>query len=181
LCAAPLPVTLTTFTGRLDKNCIATLAWRTATEVNSQAYEVLASADGQHFELAGTVPSRNQPSGAAYTYRLGPLAGTRYFRLRLVDADGTATYSPVVALVPTCAAPRLVLAPNPAHDQLTVSGLPDGHNQLLLYNAAGRLLRQLSASQATTVAIGDLPAGIYFVQARTEAGQSAGSAKVVKQ
>lgn len=182
LCPGPLPVTLTSFAGRVaPDNCIATLTWQTASETNSYAYEVQGSADGQMFQLLGTVPSKNRLAGAAYSFRVGQLAGAQYFRLRLLDTDGSATYSPVVALAAACAGASLVVAPNPTRDQVAVSGLPAGRNMLLLYAATGQRVAQASGEGSVTISLHSLPPGVYLLQAVSENGVALGQAKVVKE
>ncbi|MGI4863537.1 MAG: T9SS type A sorting domain-containing protein [Janthinobacterium lividum] len=180
--AAPLPVTLTSFTGRVaSTDCAATLAWQTASERNSYAYEVQASGDGKTFALLGTVPSQNRAAGAGYTYRAGAVAGTRYFRLRLVDTDGTATYSPVVTLVGTCEVAPLLLAPNPVRDYALVSGLPTGRCQLLLFNATGQRVVHTTAEGSARLILSGLPAGVYLLKVIAEDGLAASTTRLIKE
>lgn len=178
--AAPLPVQLVSFTGLAAPGCTATLAWRTAGEVRSQAFEVQASADGQAYAPLGTVPSQNRPTGATYSYSAGPLGGTRYFRLKMVDHDGAYAYSPVVSLAGTCAPSQLQLAPNPAHNQVQVSGLPAGATRLLLYNATGQCVRQAPAAGPAALSLAGLPPGMYLLQAVGENGARS-TARLVKE
>lgn len=182
ICAAPLPVGLASFTGQLVASpaCAATLSWRTASELNSQAYEVQASADGQLYAPLGSVRSQNNPTGAAYSYAVGALAGTRYFRLKILDLDGTFTYSSVVTLTATCPARPLLLAPNPARDQVQVSGLPEGTSRLLLYNATGQCVAQVRAEGHATLSLASLPPGVYWLRAVSESGAASSSARLVK-
>jgi acetyl esterase/lipase len=181
ICAAPLPVTLTSFSGRVaPDDCTATLTWQTATERNSYAYEVQGSADGQAFGALGTVPSRNRAAGAAYSFRVGRLAELRYFRLRMLDTDGTAAYSPVVTLT-GCAASPLLVAPTPTRDQATVSGLPAGRCLGVLYSATGQVVAQASGSGTIGLRLGSLPPGIYLLKVQSESGAAVGSVKVVKE
>ena len=180
--AGPLPVTLTSFSGRVaPEDCAATLAWQTASETNSSAYEVQASADGKKFAQLGTVPSQNRAAGASYTYRAGLVAGTRYFRLRLVDADGTAAYSPVVALVDTCEVAPLLLVPNPVRDYALVSGLPAGRCQLLLYNTAGQRVLKMTAVGSARLILSGLPAGVYLLKVLAEDGTPSSTTRLVKE
>ncbi|MDO7884213.1 T9SS type A sorting domain-containing protein [Hymenobacter cheonanensis] len=183
VCTAPLPVQLVSFTGELGAGpaCAATLAWRTASEVQSQSFEVQASVDGQAYAPLGTVPSQNRPAGAAYTYAAGPLAGTRYFRLKMLDRDGTYTYSPVVTLAATCAPGQLLLAPNPAHNEVQVSGLPAGATRLLLYNATGQRVLEQRATGPASLSLEGLPPGIYLLQAVGESGAARSTARLVKE
>ncbi|TVT38484.1 T9SS type A sorting domain-containing protein [Hymenobacter setariae] len=179
--AAPLPVTLTSFSGRvLPDDCTATLTWQTATEHNSYAYEVQGSTDGQDYERLSTVPSRNRAAGASYSFRVGRRVDLGYFRLRMLDIDGTATFSPVVVLAGCGAAPLLV-APNPARDQVAVRGLPAGRCLGALYSATGQVVAQASGAGTISLQLGSLPPGIYLLKVQSESGAVVGTAKVVKE
>lgn len=172
ICRGPLPVVLAGFTGRPEAGtCAALLTWRTASEVNSQQFDIQTSRDGRQFATVGTVPSQNRLTGASYTFRMPALAaGVQYVRLRLLDADGTATYSPVLTLVATCAAAPLALTPNPARDHVLVSGLPPGPVQLVLYNALGQRVMQLAATGGATLPLAGLPPGMYLLKALDASG-----------
>ncbi|RZK46952.1 MAG: T9SS type A sorting domain-containing protein, partial [Hymenobacter sp.] len=180
--AAPLPVTLASFTGRVGSaDCAATLTWRTASEQHSYAYEVQSSADGTTFALLGTVPSQNRPAGASYSYRAGQLAGTRYFRLRMLDTDGTAAYSPVVTLTAACEVAPLLLVPNPVRDYALVSGLPAGRCQLAVYNSAGQRVYRTVAEGSARLVLSSLPAGVYVLRVTAEDGTHASTTRLVKE
>jgi acetyl esterase/lipase len=179
--AGPLPVVLTSFSGRVDGDCTATLTWQTASERNSRAYEVQASGNGKTFVPLGTVPSQNRAAGASYTYRAGAVLGTRYYRLRMVDADGTAAYSPVATLRATCEVEPLQLVPNPVRDYALVSGLPAGLCQLLLYNATGQRVLQLTAEGSARLVLSNLPAGVYLLKVLAPDGTPRSTTRVVKE
>jgi acetyl esterase/lipase len=180
--AGPLPVVLTSFTGQVaSTDCAATLTWKTASERNSYAYEMQASVDGKTWVALGTVPSKNRPAGASYTYRAGPLAGTRYFLLRMVDIDGTAAYSPVVTLTAQCEVEPLQLVPNPVRDYALVSGLPAGRCQLFLYNATGQRVWQATAEGSARLILSSLPAGVYLLKVIAPDGRHSSTTRVVKE
>ena len=179
----PLPeaVALTRFSGQVGDDCAATLSWQTAAERNSYAYEVQASGNGKTFATLGTVPSQNRPAGASYTYRAGPLAGTRYYRLRMVEVHGTAAYSPVVTLTGTCELEPLQLVPNPVRDYALVSGLPAGRCQLLLYNATGQRVYRTTAEGSARLILSGLPAGVYLLKVLAEDGGHSSTTRLVKE
>jgi hypothetical protein len=178
----PQPVVLKSFEGRTSgTDCTATITWQTVSEQGSWAYEVQSSGDGQDFTTLGTVPSKNRLTGATYTYRAGTLPEARYFRLKLLDVAGAATYSPVVVVDAACTASQLLIAPNPARDQATVRGLPPGRSQALLYNATGQCVASASGEGSIALPLSELPAGVYLLKAVSEAGIQAGSAKLVKE
>lgn len=92
--SGPLPVTLVSFTARSVGRGVL-VEWTVGSELGSDRYEVERSADGLLFALVGTVPARGA-SDYSYTDKASP--GAVYYRLRSVDTDGSAAYSPVVAL-----------------------------------------------------------------------------------
>jgi hypothetical protein len=97
--SAPLPVTLVAFTA-VAQGADALLRWATASELRNGHFEVEASADGRAFHRISTVAGAGT-SPLAHSYQLLDPAilhyGTDlvYYRLRQVDVDGTAAYSPV--------------------------------------------------------------------------------------
>ena len=104
-------------------------------------------------------------------------AGPVYYRLKQVDADGTATYSPVrtVSFAKTRAA-TFALYPNPATATTTLdlSRLPAGAYQVTVLDLTGRRVLSLPLNALTPqVDLRDLRRGAYLVQvAGTANGQS---------
>lgn len=90
-----LPVSLLSFTAQAQGQKVIT-AWQVAGERNFSRYEVERSATALNFSSIGKVSA----SGAtAYQFTdPHPLPGANYYRLRLVDQDGSATYSKVVVV-----------------------------------------------------------------------------------
>ena len=174
----PLPVELTSFAAT-RQGPQARLDWTTATERNSQGFEVQVSTDGQRFRALGFVPGAGT-SFSAHTYsfldREPGKAGTRYYRLRQVDFDGTASLTQVRAVdfggAP--AAASLAAVPNPFGSELRVlvnASQPVAGQQLTLTDMLGRVVRR----QPVDLPAGDsqldlretvqgLPTGVYLLQ-----------------
>jgi hypothetical protein len=95
----PLPVELTTFAGKARSTGVE-LNWQTASERNSAYFQVERAADANEgFRAIGKVEAAGSTARAS-SYRFvdaQPLA-LGYYRLRQVDQDGTASFSPVVGL-----------------------------------------------------------------------------------
>ncbi len=172
---APLPVNLTAFTAR-PSGPDARLAWATASETNSDYFAVERSANGVDFVQIGRVAGHGTTLTAnTYAYTDGGIAqqatGTVYYRLRQVDFDGTATYSPVraLALAANATAPGLGLYPNPAVGPtvtLDLLTLPAGTYRATLLNALGAVLATapVSGGQAQALSLpAGLPSGAYLV------------------
>ena len=89
------PVKLVSFDAVLLGNKVD-ISWATATEINSDHFEIERSVDGKNFVLAGKVSSSgNSSSAQKYNYMddASSLSGTVYYRLKSVDKNGSFTYS----------------------------------------------------------------------------------------
>jgi hypothetical protein len=166
---APLPVALTQFAAAAEGVAAVRLTWATASEKNSRHFEVERSADGVAFVAIGTVAAAGT-TATARTYALRDAAlpagaSVLYYRLRQVDLDGTAHYSPVrsVAL-----ASGLSLYPNPALGGVTtLSGVAPGA-AIQVLDALGRVAATATAAGTAHVAAGLVP-GVYMVRAGSAA------------
>jgi hypothetical protein len=156
----PLPVSWQQFSVTAHQGN-AELNWRTASEFNCGRYEIERSRNGISFEKAGIVICANRASGEAYRFTdLRPGAGTFYYRLRQLDADGRAFFSPVRKVVIHGNIP-VVVYPNPARDQINLLNLPPDA-RIRLFDASGRLLIYRESRQLTeSLYTGQLAAGLY--------------------
>jgi hypothetical protein len=176
---APLPVQLVEFTAQVQGAGVA-VAWRTASEVNSDRFEVERSTDGATFAKLGAVAARGTTTQAqSYAFRDAQLptgAAVLYYRLRQVDVGGTYTFSPVrvvsLAGAGSSASP-LALFPNPTTATATLTGVP-AQVAVQVLDALGRTVYATSTTAAGTARL-DLPAGlpkgVYVVRAGTQAAR----------
>ena len=95
-----LPVRLIDFTAKNNNNKIA-LQWRVSSELNMSHYAIERSNDGKTFENIGELKSNNLADiQSNYSYLDNfALEGANYYRLVMVDFDGSFKYSNI-ALVP---------------------------------------------------------------------------------
>jgi hypothetical protein len=166
---SPLPVELTRFDATA-KAAGVSLTWATATEKNSDRFEIQRSATGEAFETRGTVKGQGSTT-MAHNYSFvdsRPLAGTSYYRLRQVDTDGTFSFSPVVA-VQTEASTKVAFYPNPSANQLIMpAGV--GAVQYRIFNALGQTLLSGKATDNDRLDITSLPKGPFFLELSGAAG-----------
>ena len=109
-----LPVVLASVSASTVENNIE-LSWQTASEVNTQSFEVQHSANGISWNTLAAVNASGNFTGLL-NYRFvhtQPAAGVNYYRLKMVDLDGTFAYSKIVNAVYSRTAINAYLYPNP--------------------------------------------------------------------
>ncbi len=135
---SPLPVELLSFEAKATELDVA-LEWVTATELNSSHYDVERSKDAQSWgklDVVHAAGNSQMPIRYAITDH-APLSGMSYYRLRIVDLDGSFTFSPEV---PVQMIQNVLLCyPNPSNGAFTVSSFPDGA-VIDVRDALGRLV-----------------------------------------
>jgi hypothetical protein len=96
-----LPVELIYFAGNMQEEG-AMLKWATASETDSEAFEVERSYDGRTFEVIGEkAAAGNSAAELEYAFLdvdFNPSSEQVYYRLRQIDLDGTVALSHVVAI-----------------------------------------------------------------------------------
>jgi len=174
----PLPVELKQFDVAAVRQD-AQLTWSTASEKNNDRFEIERSLDRQVFERIGTIKGAGY-STQAQTYRYSDANAARlsaghplYYRLRQVDTDGTATYSPVRAIqfeATQTQQATVSVYPNPTQNQATLelTSLPAGSYQVRILDMTGRVLREqtLAGQRLHQLPVAELPMGTYLVQVR---------------
>jgi uncharacterized repeat protein (TIGR01451 family) len=170
----PLPVVLVDFTAQAVQNRDALLSWHTASEKNNDHFDIERSFDGTVFAKVGQLAGHGTTNTASsYAFTDAAVAanatGPVYYRLRQVDLDGTASFSPVRSVRFTKAAPvALSLYPNPAQasTKLDLSPLPaTATYQVMLLDATGRTVRSatLAGGLPQPLDVQDLASGTYHV------------------
>ena len=171
----PLPVELLSFDAARTPAGFVALTWATASERNSAAFEVERSTDGRSFEriarvaAQGTSTSRTAYAFRDETTRAEARAPRLYYRLRQLDADGTAAYSPVRGVDGLGTGPAFY--PNPAQTVLYATAAPESRYRVL--NLLGQALASglVPTSGLAEIAVAALPPGTYLLETSTAAGR----------
>lgn len=98
-----LPIELTAFTAALKNNTVI-LNWQSENESNSSFFEIERSDDGQFFFALSKIPAAgSSTSSKNYNFidhKVNTNVGTIFYRLRMVDKDGTEKYSKTISINP---------------------------------------------------------------------------------
>ena len=163
---AALPLEWMAFNAEM-KNGRTHLTWTTANERNTDAFIIERSADGRTFEkTAGMAAAGNSEAEIDYAVTDdNPLAGVNYYRIMQTDLDGSFSYSRVVSVNNEASDLIADLFPNPTTDILNIQTTGENIGTLRILNTLGQTVRtvQIGSSQ---ISLGDLPAGVYFLEAR---------------
>lgn len=139
-----IPVKLLNLDVSAGNNCHAEVKWSTSQEEQIKLYEVEYSTDGTIFTKAGFVMSNGRTALSEYRHTAGLSASAvHYYRLKMIDTDGSYTYSPVVKLNSKCLGVFAVtVTPNPVIDYMKISVLQPsaGNVSLTIMDATGKLI-----------------------------------------
>lgn len=154
----------------------AILNWSTGAETDTRHFAVEHSADGQNWEVLGTVPAAgNSQQTRHYQFiHAQPSAGTNFYRLQQADLNGRTTASPV-AMLRFDAGMGLVVFPNPAQRELRISLQESSPASLLrITDLSGRQLWAQALKTGNpgmiTVNIAAWQPGLYVVEAMAADG-----------
>ena len=171
-----LPIKLTNFEVAAVANKV-TIDWTTATETNTDHFDIERSIDGQNFYVIGNRASTSN-SSVIHHYSFSDanvVNGSVYYRLKSVDKNGLYTYSSV----------KMVQISNARSSISKVYPNPLGGGQILtvvyasqkgdkatfqLTNTIGQKLNTTSlpvhaGTNTLSITIGQLPPGIYYLSA----------------
>lgn len=165
-----LPLTLLSFEARAEQGQTI-LSWQTADEKSVAGFEVEQSRDGVGFQKVAFLPAKNLPQNH-YQYRCDAASGKVFYRLKMMDLDGTFRYSPVRGVSGNLPA-AIILYPIPAIDELTVSGVTKGA-AFSVTDMQGKSLIQAHnyQEQLLKLDLRALPAGRYVLRLQGPPGGS---------
>ncbi|HEX8675886.1 MAG TPA: ELWxxDGT repeat protein, partial [Segetibacter sp.] len=171
-----LPVTLFNFAATVQQSKAVKLDWSTTNEINSSHFAIERSADGIHFSNIDKV---NAAGNSGLQRRYGyvdpqpshlnnPIL---YYRLKMVDKDGSYKYSSVLAVRFKESSFRFTFSPNPVQNQLSVVVAAGGSKSIALRitDASGKQVYQQTLSSSQSIAqqninVAGWQKGIYVIQ-----------------
>lgn len=154
-----LPVHLLSFTAALENENVL-VKWISADEINFAQFELERRTGQEKFIRIATIPSRQETGNNIYSFLDRPTnKGEVYYRLKMVDRDGTYVYSFIISVaIPTI---PIMLFPNPVKALLHVKGVAD-FDLLTITDMNGRILvRRSTSNNLENIDVSLLPAGIY--------------------
>lgn len=178
-----LPVELLAFNATLVNRNSVRLDWFVANEINFSHYEIEKSYDLTSFTKIGdNVSATGQANYLGWDYE--PKVGVNYYRLKMVDLDGSYKYSEIrtVIIDPTQEVSLLVY-PNPFNDNLQISLTGVDHLPCDIYitDAIGKLVYTQRIDDwkgNTSMDLSKLSSGVYYL--KLQAGDKSIGTKLIK-
>ncbi len=169
-----LPVGLVNFSGN-NSNAVTYLNWQTSSEINADRFEVEKSTDGINFTKKTTEPALCK-SGCTYKTSVAQTETVAYYRLKIIDKDGSFTYSQILTIKNIGLADNAItITPNPVVNRVFKIEILNKINKphaLKLVDATGKTVYQQTILANTSVLQVNLPnnifAGQYILQVTGE-------------
>jgi Secretion system C-terminal sorting domain len=169
-----LPVKLVSFSGFKNNIGHDVLAWDISEEINMKHYELELSADANKFTTLGIISVSNYTStNKTYNYTNSSIFNpTNFYRLKMVDIDGSYTYSNIIKIRNTKIDNADVeINPNPARSNLfvTITSLESKSSTIEIINGIGQIALKNSYSlrkgvNTITIDVSKLTRGVYFIR-----------------
>ncbi|WP_207495757.1 T9SS type A sorting domain-containing protein [Aridibaculum aurantiacum] len=169
-----LPVSITSFTGTTE-DCATKLQWTITGEKSIKHYEVEQSLSGTAFKQVAVIKA-GVGAGGAYKATCKQPTRAAYYRLKMVDNDGSYAYSTVIKVQNSCIGGESMHAyPNPVKDVLNISynALLAGKAMLTVIDVHGKTMLMdskwlQSGMNNLFINASSLPAGTYLLRVVTE-------------
>jgi hypothetical protein len=174
-----LPVRLISFTGTATADCMMNLNWKTADEFNVVRYEIEVSSNGMNFTKIGEqIALRNATND--YTFVTPDnVRAYSYFRIKIVESDGSYSYTSTVNLETKCPLDfGVIYSPVPFQDNLNIRvqlGISTDV-VIVLTNSVGQIIKKEKRSLVRGINninwsnMNQLAAGTYVISVTDQLG-----------
>jgi uncharacterized repeat protein (TIGR01451 family) len=170
---SPVPLNLVAFNVIRQSRTTAQVIWKTEQEINVRGFVIEMSTDGRNYN---SIATENAKGGTVNNY-LKPIAfnpgNILYFRLKMLDIDGSFSYSDIVVLRFDKTLNSFSFLNNPVSQILSIAIQDESlkNTQARIINQQGAVVKTIRLSGSIeNIDIRNLAAGVYTFQ--TIAGSS---------
>ncbi|MEP6616396.1 MAG: PQQ-dependent sugar dehydrogenase [Ginsengibacter sp.] len=178
-----LHVGLKNFSATRRSSVIAEVEWQTASDQNIRSFAIQRKMNNESIFLniaivqkGATIPGRQ---GQYLFIDSGASANSIFYRLEIRNIDGSVTYSDI-RFISGIGFKQFLLYPNPVRGQINFSLSTQSPVELIIYDYAGRKVKQQKLAQQTGMISLFGLSGIYFFSL-SENGIELGKQKIVVQ
>lgn len=180
----PLPINLDKFSATAEK-CTVKIHWQSGVQNSIQSFVLERSEDGNNFAVIAVIPV---DADGVYGYQdAGDGGRYQYYRLKIINKDGSYQYSQTLSAFTNCDNPyQFAVFPNPAGENVQVRFIAkeNGIYTLALHDIQGRKIsaREINVQQKENVvaySLKGLATGMYYIRL-LKTGQMIGSQGIWK-
>jgi hypothetical protein len=178
ICSIALPLHLINISA-LKENEFVIINWETDNEFNVDHFDIERSINGRNFQRINNMPAKNQAAVNRYQYEdLHPTQGINFYRIKMVDLNGTYKYSTIIKINMNTLSIFQVF-PNPARNIVVLSGLTI-KKSIRIRTIDGKILAQKSTTgESMSIDMSAYSPGIYIIE--YDSGKDIQRQKIVKQ
>ena len=138
------------------------LEWIAENEIGFSHYEVEKSNDGKNFKKIAVVAGITGSGRKKYALTDSISVGMQYYRLKMMDLDGSFSYSRIVR-IDAGKKFTIVIYPSPARHVIFVQNM-NRYQTVSIIDISGRVIRKRNISGDSYMDIADLRPGSYFLK-----------------
>jgi hypothetical protein len=167
----PLPISLLDFTAIKQNEKQSLLSWITTSEINSSHFEIESSINGEIWFKIGELQAQGT-SLQSVDYQFihsNPIMGMNYYRLNMIDRDGSAEISPIKMVEfgrKINVFTNLVVYPNPTSGNLIIQNTTSS-SQYVLSDMHGKtiaIFNNIEKNKELSIDLSTYSNGIYFLK-----------------
>ena len=110
-----------------------------------------------------------------------PLKGLNFYRLKMIDKDGSVSYSQIIKLLNDLV--KFSIYPNPANDNVILK-MDEGSYHIQLTDETGRIVSRKSikikGEANARISLAAWARGIYYISVYNNSGDKIGYEKIIK-
>ncbi len=174
---AVVPLTLTDFYATL-KNCQPQLNWTTESEINTDRFEIERSnANGSDWKaitfVAASGYSTSKINYSAIDKDFNVSSEKVFYRLKMIDKDGSYSYSKIIPVLGNCRTANVLVYPNPVQDgklYVSLTGT-NGYVEATLSSVSGQVILKSKIINGTNyLNVLNIADGIYLLNIKDATG-----------
>lgn len=162
-----VPLKLVSFTAVPQYNNSTSVSWSTSNEINAKNFIVEQSIDAYHFTIVATVLAKGSATNHYNSTVIDLNNSVVYYRLKMVELDGTYTLSPVIKIDRRKNTAGFNVLSNPVKDVIIINTTDRNLNNSTCHiiNSQGAVVKSFVIQLGSeTISIKGLPPGIYYLR-----------------
>ena len=160
--SALLPLELLDFQGKNTNLHENTLYWTTAQERNVSHFEIEKSTNGVDFQYLNEQKATNRTENNNYVFTDKTPTNKQYYRLKMLDFDGSFTYSKIIFIENKTKNNEISIFPNPTNSIIHIQA--DIVSQTVrVFDSTGRLVKQYE-NVVENVDLSAFSNGVYTIE-----------------